>query len=70
MIERLLLECNDAKIECPNNKMIHDLFEEQVEKTPDSIAIVYRNKELTYLELNERSNQVACYLKGMGVELE
>lgn len=45
-----------------NNKVLHILFEEQVKKTPDSIALVYENTKLTYHELNERSNQLAHYL--------
>ncbi|WP_162034195.1 non-ribosomal peptide synthetase, partial [Chryseobacterium potabilaquae] len=41
---------------------IHELFERQVEKTPDHIALVYEDVKLTYRELNERSNQLAHYL--------
>ncbi|PJD92664.1 MAG: hypothetical protein CK424_03505 [Legionella sp.] len=46
-----------------SNKTIHALFEEQVLKTPDNIALVYKNTQLTYTHLNERSNQLAHYLR-------
>ena len=52
------------------NKSIVELFEEQVKKNPEALAIVYEDKELSYLELNERSNQLAHYLKRLGVEAE
>ncbi|MFG6107532.1 amino acid adenylation domain-containing protein [Leptothoe sp. EHU-05/26/07-4] len=48
-------------------RCIHELFEEQVEKTPDAIAIVFRNQQITYRELNQRSNQLAHYLQTLGV---
>jgi amino acid adenylation domain-containing protein/non-ribosomal peptide synthase protein (TIGR01720 family) len=47
----------------PENKTIHSLFEEQVEKTPDNVAVVYKETKLTYKELNERANQLANYIK-------
>ena len=46
---------------------IHSLFEEQVIRTPDRDAIVFRESKLTYKQLNERANQLARYLKGLGV---
>lgn len=51
----------------PHDKTIQQLFEEQVERTPDNVAIVYKEEYLTYWEFNERSNQLAYYLKqGVG----
>jgi len=47
----------------PLNKTIHELFEEQVKRTPDNIAIIYEDTKLTYRELNERANRLAHYLK-------
>ena len=61
---------NRTKAEYPKNKTIVDLFEEQVEKTPDNIAVVYKNKKLTYKELNEKSNALARTLRGKGVKAE
>ena len=45
----------------------HHLFEQQVEKTPDAIALVFENQQLTYRELNNQANQVAHYLQKLGV---
>lgn len=62
-----IVEGFNNKIEYPNNKTLHELFEEQVMKTPDSIAIIYENKKLTYKELNEKSNQIARLLRSKGI---
>ncbi|MGA9378561.1 MAG: condensation domain-containing protein, partial [Phormidium sp.] len=51
-------------------KCVHKLFEEQVEKSPDSIALVYEEQQLTYRELNNRANQLAHYLQRLGVKPE
>lgn len=64
---KLLIEFNSTKAEYPKNKIIHELFEEQVEKTPDNIAVVYKDKELTYKELNGKANQLARVLREKGV---
>lgn len=53
-----------------NYKCIHVLFEEQVEKSPDAIAVVYQQEYLTYRELNNRANQLAHYLRSLGVKPE
>jgi amino acid adenylation domain-containing protein len=58
----LLYDFNDTKVDFPTDKTIIDLFEEQVEKTPDNIAVVFENIELTYQQLNEKANQVGHYL--------
>ena len=65
---QLLVERNQTEVDYPKEKTIHQLFEEQVEKTPDNIAVVYEDQELTYAQLNSRSNQVAHYLISLGVE--
>ncbi|MDP4146802.1 MAG: amino acid adenylation domain-containing protein [Bacillota bacterium] len=64
---KILVEFNDTKAEYPKNKTIYELFEEQVEKTPGKIAVVYEEKELSYRELNERANQLARLLREKGV---
>uniref|UniRef100_A0A2P1CZ88 AptB n=1 Tax=Nostoc sp. FSN-E TaxID=2027337 RepID=A0A2P1CZ88_9NOSO len=51
-------------------KCLHILFEEQVDKTPDAIALTYKQENLTYRELNNRANQLAHYLKSLGVKPE
>jgi amino acid adenylation domain-containing protein len=67
---QLLVKWNDTQAEFPQDKCIHHLFEEQVEKTPDAIAVVFEDQELTYRELNCRANQLAHYLRSLGVEPE
>jgi amino acid adenylation domain-containing protein len=64
---QLLVEWNNTQADYPANKCIHQLFEEQVEKTPDAVAIVFEDQQLTYGQLNERSNQLAHYLRSLGV---
>lgn len=61
--DQLLGEFNDTKQEFLKDKTIIDLFENQVEKTPKNIAILFGEKEITYQELNEKSNQLANYLR-------
>ncbi|ACC81022.1 non-ribosomal peptide synthetase [Nostoc punctiforme] len=68
--EQLILLENHQPTDSINYKCIHILFEEQVEKNPDAIAVVYEKKHLTYRELNNRANQLAHYLKSLGVKPE
>jgi amino acid adenylation domain-containing protein len=67
---QLLVEWNDTKTDFPQDKCIHELFEEQVNKTPLSLAVVFDNQQLTYFELNQRANQLAHYLQTLGVQPE
>jgi amino acid adenylation domain-containing protein/non-ribosomal peptide synthase protein (TIGR01720 family) len=53
---------NHTETDYPKDKTIVDLFEEQVEKTPDNIAVVFEDRQLTYRELNRKANQLAHYL--------
>ena len=64
---QILVEWNETQRDYPEDKTIHQLFEEQVERTPDSIAVVYEDQKLTYQELNEKANQLAHYLRKLGV---
>ncbi|RFT61149.1 hypothetical protein D0U04_30685, partial [Bacillus clarus] len=59
---------NDTAAEYPREKTIHQLFEEQVERTPDHIAAVFEGQQLTYRELNARANQLARTLRNAGVK--
>jgi len=59
---QLLYEWNDTHTECPQ-VCVHELFEQQASLHPDSIALVFEDRQLTYRELNERANQVAHYLR-------
>ncbi|OYE03761.1 non-ribosomal peptide synthetase [Nostoc sp. 'Peltigera membranacea cyanobiont' 232] len=65
---QLLVEWNDTQVDYPLNKCIHQLFEEQVGRTPDAVAVVYENQQLTYHQLNCRANQLAHYLQSLGVK--
>ncbi|MEM1394343.1 MAG: amino acid adenylation domain-containing protein, partial [Cyanobacteria bacterium P01_H01_bin.150] len=63
---QLLEEWNNTEVEYPP-LCIHELFEAQVEKTPDAIAVVFEDQELTYRELNQWANQLAHYLQSLEV---
>ncbi|NJO96593.1 MAG: amino acid adenylation domain-containing protein [Pleurocapsa sp. CRU_1_2] len=67
---QLLVEWNETERNYPKDKCLHQLFEEQVEKTPDAVAVVFEEQQLTYRELNNRANQLAHYLKSLGVKPE
>jgi amino acid adenylation domain-containing protein len=60
--QKLLFDFNDTKIEYPKHKTIIDLFEEQADRTPNNVAVIFEELELTYKELNEQANQLAHYL--------
>ncbi|WP_445634030.1 Non-ribosomal peptide synthetase [Nostoc sp. DSM 114161] len=66
--QKLLVEFNNTETAFPANKCFHQLFAEQVERTPDNIAVVYQNQQFTYRELNNRANQLAHYLQKLGVK--
>ena len=51
----------------PNGSCSHELIEEQVERTPEAMAVVFEDEQLTYRQLNERANQLAHHLQGLGV---
>src|SRR6185437_8240518 len=62
-----LIESNRTSKEYPNSKSIHQLIEEQVERTPEQIALVSGIEQFSYRELNERANQLAHHLRSLGV---
>jgi len=66
-LDQILVEWNKTKIDYPNDKCIHQLFEEQVEKNPDAVAVVFEQQKLTYSQLNSKANQLAHYLQKLGV---
>ncbi len=65
-----LLVFNNTQVDIPQDKCIHQLFEKQVQSTPNNIAVVYEEQQLTYTELNKRANQLAYYLQTLGVKPE
>ncbi|MEM1170262.1 MAG: amino acid adenylation domain-containing protein [Cyanobacteria bacterium P01_H01_bin.35] len=64
---QLLVSWNDTFASYPQDKCIHQLFEEQVERTPDAVAVVFELEQITYRELNAKANQLARYLQSVGV---
>ena len=66
--KQLLVDFNDTAAEYPQQQCIHELFEAQVARTPDAIALVYEEQTLSYGELNKRSNQLAHHLISLGVQ--
>ncbi|MDB9510445.1 amino acid adenylation domain-containing protein [Kamptonema animale CS-326] len=65
---QLLEAFNDNTREYPVHKTLHELFENQVDKTPNKIAVVFEGTQLTYRELNEKANQLANLLQSLGVK--
>ncbi len=65
-----LVEWNDTQADYPKDKCIHQLFEAQVETTPEAVAVVFEDQQLTYRELNTKANQLAHYLQTLGVKPE
>ena len=61
--KKILYDFNNTSADYPRDKTITQLFEEQVEKTPDNIAVVFEDQKLTYRELNQRANSLANYLR-------
>ncbi|MBD2567372.1 non-ribosomal peptide synthetase [Anabaena lutea] len=66
--QTLLVDWNNTQVDYPQFACIHQLFEAQVEKTPDTVAVVFENQQLTYQELNKKANQLAHYLQNLGVK--
>jgi len=64
---QILVEWNDTEADYSKNTCIHELFEVQVERTPDAVAVVFEGKQMTYRELNRQANQLAHYLRKLGV---
>jgi amino acid adenylation domain-containing protein/FkbM family methyltransferase len=66
----LLVEWNETDAAYPRTACVHDLFQDQAKLQPDQIAVEFEGEHVTYKELNERANQVANYLRRLGVTAE
>jgi amino acid adenylation domain-containing protein len=66
--QEILFEWNNTQTNNFQNACIHRLFEAQVAKTPDAVAVQFECRSLTYRELNDRANQLAHYLHSFGVK--
>ena len=64
---QLLGAWSQTHSEYPQDKTLHQLFEEQVVRSPDALALLNPPKRLTYQQLNQRANQLAHYLQALGV---
>ena len=64
---QLLVEWNGTNRDYPDGKCIHELFEQEAERSPDAVAVIFEAQQLTYRELNARVNQLAHYLRKRGV---
>ncbi|MEG4809777.1 amino acid adenylation domain-containing protein [Microcoleus sp. F8-D3] len=67
---KLLVEWNQTQHDYPHNLCIHQLFEAQVEQIPDTVAVIFKEEQLTYRELNAKANQLAHHLQALGVKPE
>ena len=65
--EKLLTTWNETAVSWPPNQFIHTLIAEQAARTPEATAVLFKDQALSYRELNERSNQLAHYLRSLGV---
>lgn len=64
---QLFVEWPDTKTDYPSDKCVNELFEAQAQRTPDATAVIFNDERLTYCELNGRANQLANYLRTLGV---
>ncbi len=65
--DKLLIEFNNTKINYTSNKCLHEIFEAQVQRTPEKVAVLSKNDEITYCEFNRRANKLAHHLQSLGV---
>ncbi|MEH2442452.1 amino acid adenylation domain-containing protein [Nostoc sp.] len=66
--QQLLVGWNQTQADYPEQSCIHQLFEAQVERSPDSVAAIFAQQQITYHDLNARANQLARYLQTLGVQ--
>ena len=66
-LQKILWEWNQFQVTYDRDICIQELFEAQVKRTPEAIAVTYRDRQLTYRQLNQRANQLAHYLRDLGV---
>uniref|UniRef100_A0A486XPV7 Non-ribosomal peptide synthetase modules, pyoverdine @ Siderophore biosynthesis non-ribosomal peptide synthetase modules n=1 Tax=Rheinheimera sp. BAL341 TaxID=1708203 RepID=A0A486XPV7_9GAMM len=67
-VQYQLQTLNQTKSPFPQDKLLHELIEQQVERSPDAIAVMCADQDITYLQLNEKANQLARYLVELGVK--
>ena len=67
---QLLVQWNDTRRDVSRGKNVVEIFEQQVELTPEAVAVIFESTRLTYGELNQQANRLAHYLIGQGVQAE
>ncbi|HYO67456.1 MAG TPA: amino acid adenylation domain-containing protein, partial [Archangium sp.] len=65
---RMLVEWNATTADFPREARVHELFEAQAARTPDAVAVVFEDQQLTYAELERRSRQLSHHLRALGVK--
>src|ERR1700733_7308772 len=65
--QQVLVDFNDTDTPYPSGHCIHQLFEEQVARTPDALALVFEERQLSYRELNAHANRLAHHLIALGI---
>ena len=65
--QQLLVGWNNTQADYPQDKCVHELFEAQVERTPNAVALVYGKEEVSYRELDNQANRVACHLRSLTI---
>lgn len=68
--QKIMLDWNQTETDFPNEITLHQLFEEQVERTPDNIALILEDRSVTYSDMNKKANQVALYLRKLGIKVD
>ncbi len=68
--DKVIFDFNATDTNYPKDKTLHELFEEQVEKTPDNVAVTLGQEYLTYKQLNEKANQLAKLLRSKGIKAD
>ncbi|MCK4259967.1 MAG: amino acid adenylation domain-containing protein, partial [Halanaerobiales bacterium] len=68
--QQLLYDFNATEIDYQFKKMVHQMFEEQVEQSPSAVALIFENQQMTYAELNKKSNQLARFLHKKNIRSE
>ena len=65
--DKLLVQWNQTAADYPADRCLHELFEAQVARTPDRVGLRFEDRQLSYEEWNQRANQLAHYLRQLGV---
>jgi amino acid adenylation domain-containing protein len=65
--QRILVEWNRTEVAYPTDRCLHEFIEDQVGRTPEAVAVVFEQQQLTYRQLDQRANQLAHHLQNLGV---